>query len=142
MTDNSLFYPSPPSTLCHLLGVPGSGREGAGMGEVAGCMDLEEAGLSRSLPHIPAAGARGALRWAGSVPGGAVAGETQHPLLSRWALEGPVQPLTQGEAHSGAGRGSQGSRTHVGEPAWKPKCVPRGVWEPTWGSIRCPTVTE
>lgn len=27
-----------------LLGVPGSGREGAGMGEVAGCMDLEEAG--------------------------------------------------------------------------------------------------
>lgn len=53
-----------------LLGVPGSGREGAGMGEVAGCMDLEEAGLSRSLLHIPAAWARGALRWAGSVPGG------------------------------------------------------------------------
>lgn len=73
---------------------------------------------------------------------GAVAGETQHPLLSRWALEGPVQPLTQGEAHSGAGRGSQGSRTHVGEPAWKRKSVPRGVWEPAWGSIRCPTVTE
>lgn len=93
------------------------------MGEVAGCMDLEEAGLSRSLPHIPAAGARGALRWAGSVLGG---------CGRRDAAPAPQQVGLRGACatpHSGL---AAALRAH--EPTWESRHGSRSVFPGECGS--------